>query len=158
MNAVLICGSGKSEVDCINVAAILICLEDGKTVVLTENSLRRVGVERLDAANELAGSLLKHDSGTFRTPITPVTSTVSIRMVGILQEVGDFAILLNRGYRRTKAVLLNGLSAAATLPGAVIAYFRLGETGKAVPYILALSAASFIYMLVQTWNQVCTSM
>lgn len=62
------------------------------------------------------------------------------------QEVGDFAILLDNGYDRTKALLLNSLSAAATLPGAVAAYLWLGETRAAVPYILALSAASFIYI------------
>ena len=62
------------------------------------------------------------------------------------QEIGDFAILLNSGYGRSKALLLNGLSAAATLPGAVIAYFWLQQVGGAVPYILAISAASFIYI------------
>jgi zinc and cadmium transporter len=64
----------------------------------------------------------------------------------IPQEVGDFAILLDNGYGRMKAFLLNGLSASATLPGALMAYFWLGETRQAVPYILALSAASFIYI------------
>jgi zinc and cadmium transporter len=43
-------------------------------------------------------------------------------------------------------LLLNGLSSATTLPGAVLTYFWLGETRAAVPYILALSAASFIYI------------
>jgi len=62
------------------------------------------------------------------------------------QEVGDFAILLDNGYNRTKALLLNGLSSSATLPGALMAYFWLGETREAVPYILAISAASFIYI------------
>lgn len=62
------------------------------------------------------------------------------------QEVGDFAILLDAGYGRWKALLLNGLSSAATLSGALAAYFWIGETREAVPYILALSAASFIYI------------
>jgi len=66
----------------------------------------------------------------------------------IPQEVGDFAILLDNGYTRTKALLFNGLSAAATLPGALMAYFKLSEMGEAVPYILAISAASFIYIAV----------
>jgi zinc and cadmium transporter len=62
------------------------------------------------------------------------------------QEVGDFAILLDSGYNRWKALLLNTLSAATTLPGAVLAYFWLAETTEAVPYVLAVSAASFIYI------------
>jgi zinc and cadmium transporter len=62
------------------------------------------------------------------------------------QEVGDFAILLDNGYSRSRALLLNGLSSSTTLPGALMAYFWLGETREAVPYILAISAASFIYI------------
>ena len=44
------------------------------------------------------------------------------------------------------ALILNSLSSIATLPGAIIAYYFLGETQQAIPYILALSAASFIYI------------
>lgn len=62
------------------------------------------------------------------------------------QEVGDFGILLDGGYGRWRAMWLNGLSSIATLPGAMMAYFWLGEARAAVPYILALSAASFIYI------------
>lgn len=75
-----------------------------------------------------------------------VAASLAVIAHEIPQEVGDFAILLDNGYRRMKALILNGLSAAATLPGAVLAYFWLGETRAAVPYILALSAASFIYI------------
>jgi zinc and cadmium transporter len=62
------------------------------------------------------------------------------------QEVGDFAILLESGYSRGKALLLNTLSAATTLPGALAAYFWLADTRALVPHVLALSAASFIYI------------
>ena len=62
------------------------------------------------------------------------------------QEVGDFAILLDSGYSRMNALVLNTLSSATTLPGALATYFWLGETRAAVPYILAISASSFIYI------------
>lgn len=62
------------------------------------------------------------------------------------QEIGDFAILLDNGYARWRALLLNGLSASTTLPGALAGYFWLGETQEAVPYMLAMAAASFIYI------------
>ena len=62
------------------------------------------------------------------------------------QEVSDFAILLDSGYGRTRAFVLNTLSASATLPGALAAYFWLERMSGAIPYILALSAASFIYI------------
>ena len=64
----------------------------------------------------------------------------------IPQEVSDFAILLDNGYGRLRAFFLNGLSSLSTLPGALAAYYFLGESIQAVPYMLAISAASFIYI------------
>lgn len=86
-------------------------------------------------------------AAAFLTSI-PLGIAASLAVIAheVPQEVGDFAILLDSGYGRMKALLLNGLSSIATLPGAVTAYFWLGETREAVPYILALSAASFIYI------------
>lgn len=75
-----------------------------------------------------------------------IGSALAVIAHEIPQEVGDFAILLENGYGRRKALALNSLSAAATLPGAVAAYFWLAEARHAAPYILALSAASFIYI------------
>jgi zinc and cadmium transporter len=75
-----------------------------------------------------------------------IAASLAVIAHEVPQEVGDFAILLDSGYGRAKALVLNGLSSATTLPGAVATYFWLGETHAAVPYILALSAASFIYI------------
>jgi len=75
-----------------------------------------------------------------------IAASLAVIAHEIPQEVGDFAILLDSGYSRTKALFLNGLSACATLPGALAAYLFLGETRAFVPYILALSAASFTYI------------
>jgi zinc and cadmium transporter len=62
------------------------------------------------------------------------------------QEVGDFAILLDSGMTRTRALVLNTLSASATLPGALLGFLWLAEMRAAIPFILAISAASFIYI------------
>ena len=75
-----------------------------------------------------------------------IATSLAVIAHEIPQEIGDFAILLDSGYGRTKALALNTLSASTTLPGALIAYFWFSETQAAVPYILALSAASFIYI------------
>jgi zinc and cadmium transporter len=45
-----------------------------------------------------------------------------------------------------KALAFNTLSAAATLPGALLAYAWLEGLEPALPYVLAISAASFIYI------------
>jgi len=75
-----------------------------------------------------------------------VATAIAVIAHEVPQEVGDFAILLESGYSKGKALVLNTLSAATTLPGAVLAYFWLAETRELVPYVLALSAASFIYI------------
>lgn len=75
-----------------------------------------------------------------------VATAIAVIAHEVPQEVGDFAILLDSGYSRSKALLLNSLSAATTLPGALAAYFWLADTHTLVPYVLALSAASFIYI------------
>jgi len=64
----------------------------------------------------------------------------------IPQEIGDFGVLLNSGYGRGKAYLYNMLSSTTTLVGAVGGYFALSTFRPLVPYVLCVSAASFIYI------------
>jgi len=66
----------------------------------------------------------------------------------IPQEVGDFVILLHSGYSKGRALAFNLLSSLATLVGALLAYAALGQAQSAVPVLLALAAASMIYVAV----------
>ncbi|MEE8388311.1 MAG: ZIP family metal transporter [Acidiferrobacterales bacterium] len=77
-----------------------------------------------------------------------IVTSLAIIAHEIPQEVGDFAILLNGGFSRAKALLFNTLASLATLVGALVAYFFLQETIVVVPYVLAIAAASFIYIAV----------
>jgi zinc and cadmium transporter len=75
-----------------------------------------------------------------------VATALAVIAHEVPQEVGDFGILLDSGYSKQKALLYNMLSSITTLPGALIAYLYLEKAREVVPYILALSAASFIYI------------
>jgi len=66
----------------------------------------------------------------------------------IPQEVGDFLILLNSGYSKAKAFLLNVLSSCATLVGGVIGYYSLQVIAGWTPVLLGIVAASMIYVAV----------
>ncbi len=66
----------------------------------------------------------------------------------IPQEAGDFAILLHSGYSRKKAILYNLLSSATSLIGALLGYFFLKDMMEFIPYIMVLSASSFIYIAI----------
>lgn len=77
-----------------------------------------------------------------------VAATFAVIMHEVPQEISDFIILLDGGYGRLKALTLNVLSTAAIVPGALTAYFWLVEAQRAIPFILALSAASFVYIAI----------
>lgn len=62
------------------------------------------------------------------------------------QEVGDFAVLLDNGFSRGRALKWNLISGSATIPGALLGYLALETAHTLVGPILALSAASFLYI------------
>jgi zinc and cadmium transporter len=64
----------------------------------------------------------------------------------IPQEVGDFAILLAAGYSRRRAMVLNLLSGASGIAGALLAYAAVEVLPSIRPYVLALSSASLLYI------------
>jgi len=77
-----------------------------------------------------------------------IVTALAIIAHEIPQEVGDFMILLHSGYSKTKALTLNLLSSLAMLVGGVMAYFALQSLQNLVPFLLALAAASMIYVAV----------
>lgn len=77
-----------------------------------------------------------------------IVTALAIIAHEIPQEVGDFMILLHSGYSRAQALIMNLLSSLATLAGGVLAYFALQSLQAAVPTLLALAAASMIYVAV----------
>lgn len=77
-----------------------------------------------------------------------IVTALAVTAHEIPQEVGDFALLLNGGYSRARALLFNGLSSLTTFIGAVAAYYFLAVTTALIPYVLAIAAASFIYIAV----------
>jgi zinc and cadmium transporter len=81
------------------------------------------------------------------TALGLVTATAVIAHE-IPQEVGDFLILLHSGYTKARAFALNLLSSLAMVVGALLAYFALQSVGDWVNTLLALAAASMIYVAV----------
>jgi zinc and cadmium transporter len=77
-----------------------------------------------------------------------VVTALAVAAHEIPQEVGDFAILLNSGYSRAKALTFNVLASLTTVVGAVIAYYSMADFQSVLPYVLAVAASSFIYIAV----------
>ncbi|MFP4664429.1 MAG: ZIP family metal transporter [Bacteroidales bacterium] len=72
--------------------------------------------------------------------------TVSVFAHEIPQELADFGILINHGMSRLKALYYNMLSGITTLLGAGLAYWTLEKVQSSIPYVLSISAASFVYI------------
>jgi len=100
-----------------------------------------------DAVHNLVDGVLI--AAAFMTDIDlGIVTALAVATHEIPQEIGDFAILLNNGYERKRALLFNVFASMATIVGAVIAYYSLQTMQHALPYILAIAASSFIYIAV----------
>lgn len=77
-----------------------------------------------------------------------IVTALAVAAHEIPQEVGDFAILLQSGFSRSKALLFNVLSSLTTVVGALLAYYSLSTAESFLPYVLAIAASSFIYVAV----------
>jgi len=77
-----------------------------------------------------------------------VVTAAAIIAHEIPQEIGDFVILLHSGYSKFAALALNLLSSLAMLVGALLAYFTLQAAQQWIGTVLALAAASMIYVAV----------
>lgn len=75
-----------------------------------------------------------------------LSTALAVTAHEIPQEVGDFAILLHAGYSRRRALWLNVISGVSSALGAVTAVMAFGWLPQALPYFLALAAASFLYV------------
>ena len=77
-----------------------------------------------------------------------IVTSIAIIAHEVPQEVGDFLILLHSGYSKRSAMLLNMLASAAMVIGGVLAYFTLQIAESLVTPLLALAAASMLYVAV----------
>ena len=75
-----------------------------------------------------------------------VSVTLSVVLHEIPQELGDFAILIKAGYSRYKAICYNALSGATAIVSGVAAFYTLESVKSLIPYALAFSASSFLYI------------
>jgi zinc and cadmium transporter len=75
-----------------------------------------------------------------------VSTALAVATHEIPQELGDVAILLNAGYSRKKALLLNLLSGVSAVLGAVLSVLALEWLPQLNEYVLSVAAAGFMYV------------
>lgn len=62
------------------------------------------------------------------------------------QEIGDFGLLLHKGMKRKKIILVNIISAAVAFAGALLTYSLGNVLESYIPVLLAITAGFFIYI------------
>ena len=75
-----------------------------------------------------------------------ISTALAVATHEIPQELGDMAILLNAGYSKRKALLLNLVSGASAVVGAIVAVLALESVPQVNQYVLSIAAAGFLYV------------
>ena len=78
-------------------------------------------------------------------PLGIVTS-LAVAAHEIPQEIGDFGLLLNRGMKRGRVLLINLYSSLAAIAGAILTYIYKDNIEGFLPLILSITAGFFIYI------------
>jgi zinc and cadmium transporter len=75
-----------------------------------------------------------------------IVTTTAVFVHEIPHELGDFGILIHKGWGRKKAIAFNGLSGIAALLGAIIAFYLSNQFKEIIPILLSVTTANFIYL------------
>lgn len=86
-------------------------------------------------------------AATFMTnPQLGIVTTLAVFAHELPQEVGDFSLLLHKGLKRKKIIMVNIFSAAVAFIGAIATYLLGNMIEGYVPILLAITAGFFIYI------------
>ncbi len=77
-----------------------------------------------------------------------LVTALAIMAHEIPQEIGNFAVLLQSGMARGRALFWNLMSSLTSVLGGVLAWYSLRGAMQLLPYALAVAAASMLYVAV----------
>lgn len=77
---------------------------------------------------------------------TGIVTTIAVAAHEIPQEIGDFGLLLSKGMQRKKVLLVNFLSAVATVVFAAVTFILGSEDALPLGLLLGLSAGFLLYI------------
>jgi len=80
------------------------------------------------------------------SPALGIPVAISIALHEIPQEIGDFGVLIYSGFRKSKALIYNFISASTVIIGVVIGYFLIHRVDSVNMFLLPFAAGGFIYI------------
>ena len=75
-----------------------------------------------------------------------IATSLAVAFHEIPQEIGDFGVLIYGGLEKSKALILNFITALTAVVGGIIGYYLSSHLGEAIIYILPFTAGGFIYI------------
>ncbi|MDD3399724.1 MAG: ZIP family metal transporter [Candidatus Pacebacteria bacterium] len=98
-----------------------------------------------DAVHNFIDGIIIAASFVVAWPVGVVTA-LAVALHEIPQEIGDFGILVYGGFKKTKALLLNFVSASTVILGGVAGFFLAESIGQSIVFLLPFAAGNFIYI------------
>lgn len=75
-----------------------------------------------------------------------ITTTIAVMLHEIPQEIGDFGVLIHGGFSRSKALLVNFISALTAVLGAIVILILNVEVETVASILVPFAAGGFIYI------------
>lgn len=75
-----------------------------------------------------------------------IAASLAVIIHEIPQEMGDFGVLIYGGIKKSRALLLNFLSALVAVLGGLVGFLLSGKMGENVVFLLPFAAGNFIYI------------
>jgi zinc and cadmium transporter len=75
-----------------------------------------------------------------------LVTSITVFIHEIPDELGDFGILIHKGWGRAAVLWLNALTGAVSILGAIVAFYVGKQFNNIVPILLSVTTANFIYL------------
>jgi zinc and cadmium transporter len=86
-------------------------------------------------------------AAAFRTdPFLGLMTAAAIATHEVPQQIGNFFVLMNSGFSRSRALFFNLLTGLGSLVGGLAGYLFLEQAAGWMAYIITIAAANFIYI------------
>ncbi|MBD3238389.1 MAG: ZIP family metal transporter [Candidatus Moranbacteria bacterium] len=75
-----------------------------------------------------------------------IATLIAVALHEIPQEIGDFGVLIQAGFKTKKALLVNYLVAITVIFGGVVGFLLINQLTAIKPYLLVIAAGGFMYI------------
>ncbi len=75
-----------------------------------------------------------------------IATTIAVVLHEIPQEIGDFGVLLHGGFSKSKALLMNFITALSAIIGSLVSLILVSNTESSLTFLIPFAAGNFLYI------------